>query len=410
MANLLHLKSSRTKTLNRFPLNSFGNDGDIVIVSQKGKGVYLCAKSGGRWHVANKLQDLKKIERTSIRDLSSHKIRLGNTTITKDEYDVSEGDFTLDVAGDIALSANGNQIRMDDGTDTIFAFDVGLCRLTISDDANTNDFFRIIVGAEGATNITTYDADTEVGHLSLTPDGNLLLQPSTGRIFIDAGDALYFDGGAHTYIKESSDDILDFYVGLDKMLSLDEANDKITMGATNWVAGTVSAGTVTEFSAANSAYAGMILGYTDIGLNEADTTLNLTTSYVVPTDEFGVTFTAPPSGNVEIMMQIGWDAGSGNTGDCYAGLSTANATSGYSALSAIHEVELLDGMSRGALRTIRHSWTLVSLTPGTSYTYYAGFKTTNTGGTPHIQWGSNATGEYPDFIMKATALPATIST
>ena len=64
MANLLHLKGSRTKTLNRFPLNSFGNDGDIVIVSQKGKGVYLCAKSGGRWHVANKLQDLKKIERT----------------------------------------------------------------------------------------------------------------------------------------------------------------------------------------------------------------------------------------------------------------------------------------------------------------------------------------------------------
>ena len=32
----------------------------------------------------------------------------------------------------------------------------------------------------------------------------------------------------------------------------------------------------TEFSAANSAYAGMILGYTDIGLDEAHTSLNLT--------------------------------------------------------------------------------------------------------------------------------------
>ena len=157
-------------------------------------------------------------------------------------------------------------------------------------------------------------------------------------------------------------------------------------------------------------YAGMILGYTDIGLNEADTIQNLTTSYEVPTDEFSVSFVAPPSGNVEIFFQIGWDAGTGNAGDCYAGLSTANRTSGYSALSAIHEVELMDAMSRGALRTIRHSWTITGLTEGASTEYWIGFKTSNIIGNPHIQWGSNATGEYPDFIMKATALPIGIKT
>ena len=157
-------------------------------------------------------------------------------------------------------------------------------------------------------------------------------------------------------------------------------------------------------------YAGMILGYTDIGLNEADTIQNLTTSYAVPTDEFSVSFVAPPSGSVEIFFQVGWDAGSSNAGDCYAGLSTANATSGYAALSAIHEVELMDGMSRGALRTIRHSWTITGLTAGASTEYWIGFKTSNTLGNPHIQWGSNATGEYPDFIMKATALPIGIKT
>ena len=157
-------------------------------------------------------------------------------------------------------------------------------------------------------------------------------------------------------------------------------------------------------------YAGQILGYTDIGLNEADTTLNLTTSYVVPTDEFSVSFVAPPSGNVEIFFQVGWDAGSSIAGDCYAGLSTANATSGYSTLSAIHEVELMDAISRGALRTIRHSWTITGLTPGASTEYWIGFKSSSTMGNPHIQWGSNATGEYPDFIMKATALPIGIKT
>tara|TARA_R100000808_G_scaffold14297_1_gene33850 strand:+ start:4990 stop:5607 length:618 start_codon:yes stop_codon:yes gene_type:complete len=159
-----------------------------------------------------------------------------------------------------------------------------------------------------------------------------------------------------------------------------------------------------------STYAGMILGYTDIGLNETAATYNLTTSYVVPTDELSVGFVAPPSGNVEIEIQIGWDAGSSNVGDCFAGLSDANATSGYNRLADYHEVELFDGMSRSALRVIRHSWTLTGLTAGTLYQYWAGFKTSSTLGTPHLQWGGDSTGEYPDFIMKATALPNTIST
>ena len=157
-------------------------------------------------------------------------------------------------------------------------------------------------------------------------------------------------------------------------------------------------------------YAGMILGYTCIGLNEPASTYNLTTSYAVPTNDLTIKFVAPPSGKVEIEMQIGWDAGSSNVGDCFAGLSTANATSGYSALADFHESELFDAMSRGALRTIRHSWTVFGLTAGDALEYWVGFKTSNTTGTPHLQWGGNASGEYPDFIMKAIALPVTIST
>ena len=154
----------------------------------------------------------------------------------------------------------------------------------------------------------------------------------------------------------------------------------------------------------------MILGYRDIGLNETAAPYNQTTSYAVPTDEFGVTFVPPPSGNVEIYIQVQCDVGSSNHADLHAGLSTANATSGYSALASYHEVELFDGMSRGAVRTITHSWTLTGLTAGSSYTYYAGFKSTSTTGTPHIQWGGDAANTTPDFIMKAIALPATIST
>ena len=466
MSKLLHIKGSRVKVLSSLPTNSFGDDGDIVLSSIKGKGAYLCAKMNGRWHVANKLEDLKKMERTSIRDLKVDKLRIGNATLTKDEYDKPVGNFTLDVGGDIILSADGGDITMSDGTLGIFEFNTDNCTLRIHDDADVADYFNLQVGASGATTIATVDDGATVGHLKLVPDGDLILDPASKKTIISATDGLYFDGGTHTYIiesgtdnlrfvvggvtlidltedtvssvnvrnaaltiaagkklffdgstsghtciTESSADVLDFYVGADKMLALDEANDKITMGATNWVAGTVSGATVTEFSAANSAYAGMILGYTDIGLNESHTLLSLTTSFVVPTDEFSVSFVAPPSGKVEIQCQIQHGFGSGGLGDLLAGISTANATSGYSGIvGGFHEKMVNDVGTRGGVRTIQISWTLTGLTAGTAYERWVGFKTPTTSGSPFIQWGGSGTGRYPDFIMKAIALPATITT
>ena len=165
----------------------------------------------------------------------------------------------------------------------------------------------------------------------------------------------------------------------------------------------------TQFSSTNSAYAGMILGYTDIGLDEADATYNLTTSFVVPTDEWGVTFTAPPSGNVEIMTSFQFYAGSTGGGDLSIGLSTANATSGYSALADFHEEVIVDQSGRHNYQLIHKTWTLTGLTAGTSYTYYVGVLSSSTSGTPNIKWGGNGSDKYPDFIMKATALPATIT-
>ena len=154
---------------------------------------------------------------------------------------------------------------------------------------------------------------------------------------------------------------------------------------------------------------GRILGYTDIGLNETHTTLNLTTSFVVPTDEFSVSFTAPPSGNVAIDFQIYFGYGSNGVGDLAADLSTANATSGYSQLAAHHAETYMGNGARNGFATTRGMWTLTGLTAGTSYEYWAAFKSDTTTGTPNINWGGTAT-RYPDFIMKATALPASITT
>ena len=51
-------------------------------------------------------------------------------------------------------------------------------------------------------------------------------------------------------------------------------------------------------------------------------------------------------------------------------------------------------------------WVVSGLTAGNTYKYWLGAKVTSTIGTPSIQWGGNSSGRYPDFIMKAIALPS----
>ena len=160
-----------------------------------------------------------------------------------------------------------------------------------------------------------------------------------------------------------------------------------------------------------NAYSGMILAYRDIGLNEAEASYNLTTSMVVPTDEFGISFIAPPSGNVKYIVENIWvDYGSSGAGDFHAGLSTQNNTDGYDGLAPYHEKNFGDGEGRNAENVSSLSWTLTGLTAGANYTYYVAFKSSSATGTPHISWGGDTTGESPDVIIKAIALPTTIST
>jgi hypothetical protein len=224
------------------------------------------------------------------------------------------------------------------------------------------DNLTISVGTSGLSTISTNDGGGAAAHLEIDTDGNLTID-SGGDIILDSADG-------------------------------------------NFIAKKASV----EFSSANSSYAGMILGYTDIGLDEGRAELTLTLSYVVPTDEFSVAFKSPPSGNVEIEIQILYEYGANGLGTLEVGLSTANATSGYSALQDYHEEAILYRGGRAQRSIVRHSWTLTGLTAGSAYEYWVGFKSLSTTGTPKIHWGGDSTGQNPSFIMKATALPATITT
>ena len=72
-------------------------------------------------------------------------------------------------------------------------------------------------------------------------------------------------------------------------------------------------------------FPGAIVGYNAQGINIADASYSLTTSYVVPDADFNVCFVAPKSGIVEIEVQIYADGGGNGVGDLFFGLSDADS-------------------------------------------------------------------------------------
>ena len=135
--------------------------------------------------------------------------------------------FLLDIDGDITLDAHGKQINFAFNGTNLVLFDMNAEELRIMNSANQNDYFNIVVGTEGATTISTVDADTSAAHLTLDPDGDLIISGADTKI--NAAKKLYFDGGTHTYIEEQSADLLNFRVGGTDLFAI--AEDATTSAA-----------------------------------------------------------------------------------------------------------------------------------------------------------------------------------
>ena len=112
-------------------------------------------------------------------------------------------DITLDAANDIILSADGGNVTMDDGTLTIFDFDVDNTRFTIHDDQDTGDKVVMTMAQHGAFSIITTDDDAAAANIQITADGTFEVDATTitldsaGDIILDAqgNDLLFKDGG-----------------------------------------------------------------------------------------------------------------------------------------------------------------------------------------------------------------------
>ena len=251
---------------------------------------------------------------------------------------IVSGALTIDSSADITLDAAGEQVNIANAGTTFGTID-------------TAQSMKLKV-------IGTTDYNVEL-HTQGEGDINL---SSTDNITIDATDALILDSDGNYIMKKDG----------------------------------------TEFSVANSAYAGMILGYRMIGEDASHSSYTLTTSLAVPNSAMTVRFIAPPSGNVEVMVQVYHNASSSNR-ILSVGLSD-NAT--YNSLGAGYE-QINNMPDETNDQVIQHYWTVTGLTAGDTYNYWFGAATSAANN--YLAWGGTASGRYCDFIMKVTALPEATS-
>ena len=93
----------------------------------------------------------------------------------------SSGTFNVDAVGAINLDTDSGEFYISDDSATHLFFDCNNTALTIYDDEDTGDLFKIQVAQHGATTISTVDDDATAGHLTLDADGNTIVSILDGN-------------------------------------------------------------------------------------------------------------------------------------------------------------------------------------------------------------------------------------
>ena len=107
---LLHTKVSKRKPLKHFPKKEDGHDGDMQIVSIKGKGTYLCIKDKSEWKISEKFNPRNKFDTHIFDEITTRKIKSQNNLI------MSFGTVSGTIGGESGLTIPIT--RFGDGTRT----------------------------------------------------------------------------------------------------------------------------------------------------------------------------------------------------------------------------------------------------------------------------------------------------
>ena len=289
----------------------------------------------------------------------------------------------------------------------------------------TEDKYPLKVGGEVSSleiaktgNGAKVTGDLEVtGNIDRINSTNLRINDSNDITLAPRGNNIYFNNGSNDLGEIDMDTLntIKLQSSTDKHLNLvsqgtgdvviDSSGDVVLDSADgNFIA--KKAGT--QFSSANSSYAGMLLGCTHVfGSGTAGVFVTISTAWenlLWDTDKFAlVTFVVPPSNRVKISVHLPWILA--NSYAIQLGLATDSSAT---TLNTKYENDV-DDANRPDSFNLNYSWVVNgsdhSWSAGETKTIYIMAYTSN--GVRFYTGGTDTSG-YGGVIVEATALPATI--
>ena len=172
MANDFHIGSLEHPITDSLATVTVGGERTSLEISKNGFG----ARVSGDFEVSGNIYGDLKFTDITLDDITCDTVTasglshvFGGLTLTDDGTD----DYTLSYAENINLDADGGNIRFKDGGTSYFKFDLDsqYMQLFYDDD----NYLKIAVVASGATTLTTVDNDGESGHLTLSPNGDTII-------------------------------------------------------------------------------------------------------------------------------------------------------------------------------------------------------------------------------------------
>ena len=143
---------------------------------------------------SNAYTDLLKLENSGDVLIKSN-LKIGRINPAIISLDNKDSKLTLDVEGNIQLNTDSGVVSIYDDTYKHFIFDCNNTMMRIYDDTAGSDYFDITVAANGASTIATTDISGVAGHLTLDPDGQIVMTPADG---VQQGVIIDFDSTATT--------------------------------------------------------------------------------------------------------------------------------------------------------------------------------------------------------------------
>ena len=236
---LLYTKSSKNIISNAFPQRQDGKNGDIRLINQSGN-IFLAAKIKEDWYTTS---SLKRFQDRNILDF--HTIRAENVEVSKLLIDDNNGaNWYIDSDGVIycdSIKFNSGGSKTIDSTAS--EGNGGATKISGQGTTSTSGSAKggnVFISAGSAP--TGTHGVTVLNHNGSSAKGSFVDIWSDVRIH--EGKKLIFDGDedttglldesshSHTYIYESSNDVLKIVVGSDDMVVIDEGNNLSTFQGT----------------------------------------------------------------------------------------------------------------------------------------------------------------------------------